>query len=531
MIDKGPLKGFRKFGDESSSASQSSNTSREDNSTNFPIREETADQYCHTCGSSNPESNIYCNECGNLLIPQKTISVENVRFPYEEQSKTFCQHCGVESTGKNHYCTACGRALQFPFENDYISKSTSKKYVEKIPIFKMPKTRIIGLVTIIIAVLLGISSLFKHSGIAPNTPLDDPSNFGSPVEVEKDQAIPATQSVNLEKTLIHEPSPTSVPDFKQNEQINIQMNSTGRESINSENAKRVVVLYSIKDLSFLLREVAFSPDGKYLVSATMGQIQIWRALDGEALGALETDNDPFDTIAFSPEDNLLAVGSISGVVQVWDIDDRSLHFSVMVDRPPDCLGFSPDGSKLAIGTDKGVIEIWDINGKEKQFSITADSGAITSLAFSPDGKWLAIGSNSSLIKIWRVSDGYLEASFRDHSMAVNSVSFSPDSKLLASTSFDGTVRIRGIPGGKSIHTIEAGVDHFFSVKFSPDGRIIAASADDDIVYLWDVSNGKPVIGLMEHYGGFGSIAFHPDGSLIASAFDKNIYVWGIKDEK
>jgi RNA polymerase sigma factor (sigma-70 family) len=151
--------------------------------------------------------------------------------------------------------------------------------------------------------------------------------------------------------------------------------------------------------------VVFSPDGKVLAAAEIhakrAKIQLYDGQTGKPKKALDLGESkgPFQ-VAFTADGKGL-VSTCGGTVKVWDVrtgtEVRTLNTKGMQTR---LLAVSPDGRYLATDgirkeKDKVVFEayLWDAKtGKPKQTLHLQDPSMwVSSLAFSPDGTSLAIG--------------------------------------------------------------------------------------------------------------------------------------------
>ncbi len=199
--------------------------------------------------------------------------------------------------------------------------------------------------------------------------------------------------------------------------------------------------------------VAFSPDGRYLVTGTLnGAVQVWDAGTGQKVGTLDTHSREIFGVVFSRDGEHLASASRDGIVKLWDakrLDKESLNekkeprtIRARLPGPSLNVAFSPDGRRLATGGEKNTVKIWDVQSGQELKTLEGHSGEVYAVAFSPvDGRWVASGGEDSTVKVWDSHTGTLVRSFRGHTGLVCSVAFSPDGRRLVSGSRDKTVKV------------------------------------------------------------------------------------------
>jgi hypothetical protein len=108
--------------------------------------------------------------------------------------------------------------------------------------------------------------------------------------------------------------------------------------------------------------VAFSPDGKWLATATGTQYRFWNVETWETVKVIPRDRtgDVPGPICFSPDGRLMAVRlNLNKGFTLFDAAtfERLAEFEAGQQFP---LCFSPDGTELAVQGDEGLIQIWDL---------------------------------------------------------------------------------------------------------------------------------------------------------------------------
>jgi WD40 repeat protein/serine/threonine protein kinase len=302
-----------------------------------------------------------------------------------------------------------------------------------------------------------------------------------------------------------------------------------------------------------VRTVAFSPDGRYVVSAGFEpKVRIWNSRTGKLEHVLDTHTVGLNSVAYSPDGKFLATAARDGNLSIWDVAAPGAGISpapritfAAHRQEVFSVAFSPDGRRLASGGGDHMIYLWDLTKltnpgpNRPALSLSGHRDRVTSVCFSPDGRRLASTSAASAetgvraeIKLWDACSGHETATLLGHTHSVRCVSFSPDGRLLASASLDHSVRVWEVappphnPRAGVPLTLRGHTDSVLALAFSPDGKRLASGSEDRMIKIWNLENGQELFSYRGHTQQVNTLAYRCDGRILASgADDGTLRLW------
>jgi WD40 repeat protein len=290
----------------------------------------------------------------------------------------------------------------------------------------------------------------------------------------------------------------------------------------------------------------FTPDGKEILTIdTSGCIRLWQAGTGELLRETKQPMDGRDFHGW--ETFLSADGKVAGArgsshgVRLWDTasgarlapsteHDRGLYFSAAL---------SPDGKLLVVSGEENRARLIEVSTGKELRQIEGPNKAshrvpgfarmreesVYWFTFSPDGKTLAGVSGKDSVCVWNVADGRLRLTIKG---SPGRLAFSPDGKSLLCGGQG--MRLYEASTGTEVREFERYPGFVHAIAFSPDGKTVA-TAHEHTIELWDVASGKRRHPFPGHACPVVSLAFSPAGSNLASgdSAEGTLIVWNLKD--
>jgi WD40 repeat protein len=163
----------------------------------------------------------------------------------------------------------------------------------------------------------------------------------------------------------------------------------------------MLLLVHSRDTHLSVNSVAFSPDGKQIVSGSSdNSIRVWDAVSGDVVvGPLKGHTDSVWSVAFSPDGKQIVSGSYDNSIQVWDAVSGDVVVGPLKGHTDSVysVAFSPDGKQIVSGSSDNSIRVWDaVSGDVVVGPLKGHTDSVLSVAFSPDGKQIVSGSSRQL---------------------------------------------------------------------------------------------------------------------------------------
>lgn len=278
--------------------------------------------------------------------------------------------------------------------------------------------------------------------------------------------------------------------------------------------------------SALVREVAFSPDGRYFATGSFDNTaRVWETDTGRPAGPVLRHTNYVATVAFSPDGITLAAGDYgpAGLVKFWDwragneVRPPLQHDDVVLS-----VSFSPDGRYLATTKHHSwsghpELAVWDVASGTAVFRVRYECPGylLRELArFRPDSQAFAARDANGVLRLWRMPSG---APLGERPLDGNGVTrFSPDGRVVAAA---GNLGVR-LLDGNTLVALDGGYlphpDPITDLAFSPDGAFLLTAHETGSAQLWDVATRKPVGPPAVLIGATRAVTFTPDGKTCVS---------------
>ncbi|MET0645310.1 MAG: caspase family protein [Pyrinomonadaceae bacterium] len=298
--------------------------------------------------------------------------------------------------------------------------------------------------------------------------------------------------------------------------------------------------------------VAFSPDGRTVVTSNYKALKVWDAENGKLLRTFINHTDWVYTVAFSADGARILSAGRDKTIKISDATTGRVLTSIKTaadDSKEDfiinAVTFAPGEKFIASGDSDGKVKIWEVETGQKKKELDGDEHSVETVIYLASGSLLASGGMDGAVKLWDLSgDQVSKRTLTGHADSVESLAYSPTAKLLVSGSEDKTIRLWEVESGKPVRVLRGKTSKVSSVGFAHRAPMLAIGYRDSYIKLVDLEKGEgktldarpastpdPKNAFAEafiefQYGGLLEIAISPDDKLLASG-NRDIKLWEV----
>ncbi|TWT69305.1 WD40 repeat domain-containing protein [Crateriforma conspicua] len=275
-----------------------------------------------------------------------------------------------------------------------------------------------------------------------------------------------------------------------------------------------------------ITDVAFSPDGRYLVCVGQSGIVSRRWPDLETVAAIQVPLDNLHCAAFSPDGDHLAVGGgnpadFGAVVTLkWSegaLDETIVHQYRQFDDSVVDVRWTGNNSWLAASIDRTVRHV-HLNQSEATV-MQGHSRAVTAVETFGQTKWILSGGDDHRLRLWDTADFETVRTLKQHTGPIVDIAAARTNDglpIVATASEDRTVRLWQPTIGRLIRFCRL-PQQPLKIAWSPDSQTIVAACRDGNLRWIDVASVQVVHTRQAIDGWAYAIAIHPSEPTIVVA--------------
>jgi WD40 repeat protein len=276
--------------------------------------------------------------------------------------------------------------------------------------------------------------------------------------------------------------------------------------------------------------VAFSKDASRFAYGLMNSSIYVIPVDGSGPGVhLSGHTDRIRSLAFSPDGKWLVSGSSDYTIRMWNLETREVRVLCGHEGWVNSVAFDPMGRYVLSASNDGRVIAWDARTFEQIKTIDRHASWALSVDFSPDGTLAASSGNDGTLLIRKTSDWSPLPPISTGRTDLLGISFSADGKRIATASIQGPLDVWSIDADAAGIAVSAPADKRWRIKFSPDGRLLAASSWEGTVRFWNAKTLQYLGTIDGNDHWVTDLAFASGSSMLVTAGASGIVrLWDLK---
>ncbi len=234
--------------------------------------------------------------------------------------------------------------------------------------------------------------------------------------------------------------------------------------------------------------VAFLKDGRIATGGADAHIAIWTPGKPKPDTVFNGHTAPIVDLAVSPDGKLLASASWDHTVRLWSLNSGELRVLKGNEQNVNGVAFTPDGKHVISAGYDTTIRIWSLHGDG--ITVRHLPTPLNTVAVAPDGEIVTAGANG---KVYFLSpQGEIRADIEASKTPIIQVAISPDGKLVAAAGIRGSVAVIDREHRKLERTLVGPGLPVWSVAFLPDNKTLLTGGADRMIRRWNAISGEPV---------------------------------------